>query len=384
MDDGESFLMTDWNEAIRRVQFERKQTFDAGATPGLDDFERPELKSVSGDLVDELQHITDKEEKREDRINELQRQLQQRDERVRDLEQQLSDARDLKQMADRFSRAMMEQVTGRPLSVAPGRQSELDEAAEYALRRDPQLEAELDAVRNGEKERMSAPIPDAREEYTSTKQGSDDADDGETAPNGPDSSGRTENKEPNETNGSGEERERVPDVSSIFGSSDATESASHDESETYDSKSEPSTTASTMDPLVSRLRDEIDALDRTAIDMVRRYYHDGPMEPQEAHERAGGSGDRAPAYATNRVLRQRGMITHIGCGQYDYALAELVREELTDPIRPEDSPAKDYVESIVSAVETAFLGQSAAGTDTQGRSAEANAVSASAEPWPDA
>jgi DNA helicase HerA-like ATPase len=59
MDDGESFLMTDWTESIRRVQFERKRTFDAGATPGLEDFERPELKSVSGDLVDELQEITD-------------------------------------------------------------------------------------------------------------------------------------------------------------------------------------------------------------------------------------------------------------------------------------------------------------------------------------
>jgi len=47
--DGEAFLMTDWDESIRRIQFHRKQTFDAGATPGLDDFERPELKSVSSD-----------------------------------------------------------------------------------------------------------------------------------------------------------------------------------------------------------------------------------------------------------------------------------------------------------------------------------------------
>ena len=65
MDDGEAFLMTDWAESIRRVQFHRKQTFDAGATPGLDDFERPDLKSVSGDLVSELQTITDERERTE-------------------------------------------------------------------------------------------------------------------------------------------------------------------------------------------------------------------------------------------------------------------------------------------------------------------------------
>jgi len=47
LDDGEAFLMTDWDESIRRIQFHRKHTFDAGATPGLDDFERPELKSAS-------------------------------------------------------------------------------------------------------------------------------------------------------------------------------------------------------------------------------------------------------------------------------------------------------------------------------------------------
>ena len=37
-------------ERVRRVQFDRKETFDAGATPDLGSFERPELKSVGGDL----------------------------------------------------------------------------------------------------------------------------------------------------------------------------------------------------------------------------------------------------------------------------------------------------------------------------------------------
>ncbi|MFB6136776.1 MAG: helicase HerA domain-containing protein [Halobacteriaceae archaeon] len=54
LDDGEGFLMTDWDETVERVQFKRKRTFDAGATPGLQDFDRPDLVEVSNDLIAEL------------------------------------------------------------------------------------------------------------------------------------------------------------------------------------------------------------------------------------------------------------------------------------------------------------------------------------------
>src|SRR6056297_751652 len=62
MGDGEAFMTTDWSEQTRRVQFHRKQTFDAGATPGLEDFERPDLKSVSDDLVGDLREISEEEQ----------------------------------------------------------------------------------------------------------------------------------------------------------------------------------------------------------------------------------------------------------------------------------------------------------------------------------
>lgn len=72
LEDGEAFLMADWaEEDIQRVQVRRKRTFDAGATPGLDDFERPELKSISGDLVDELEEISKEQSRRQDRISQL-------------------------------------------------------------------------------------------------------------------------------------------------------------------------------------------------------------------------------------------------------------------------------------------------------------------------
>lgn len=55
LDTGEGFLMTDWDESVDRVQFKRKRTHDAGATPGLESYDRPDLKSVSQDLIREIE-----------------------------------------------------------------------------------------------------------------------------------------------------------------------------------------------------------------------------------------------------------------------------------------------------------------------------------------
>ncbi|MDG5774934.1 DUF87 domain-containing protein [Haloarculaceae archaeon H-GB2-1] len=112
LDDGEGFMMTDWSETVRRVQFHRKQTFDAGATPGLDDFERPELKSVSEDLVSELQTISEEEQAHEDRIKELREELDKKNSRIAELETELQDARDLQRMAEQFTQALLSHVEG--------------------------------------------------------------------------------------------------------------------------------------------------------------------------------------------------------------------------------------------------------------------------------
>ena len=106
--DGEAFLVTDWEEEVRRVQFQRKTTFDAGATPGLDDFERPDLKSVNEDLVGELASITEEQNAREDRIAELESEVREREKRIEMLERDLEDARDLSRMADQFAAALFD------------------------------------------------------------------------------------------------------------------------------------------------------------------------------------------------------------------------------------------------------------------------------------
>lgn len=60
---GEAYLMTDWSDTVERVTFKRKRTHDAGATPGLESYERPDLHSVGNELIAEL---TDKESAPED------------------------------------------------------------------------------------------------------------------------------------------------------------------------------------------------------------------------------------------------------------------------------------------------------------------------------
>ncbi|MFC6991457.1 helicase HerA domain-containing protein [Haladaptatus sp. GCM10025707] len=125
MGDGEAFLMTDWAETIRRVQFQRKTTFDAGATPGLDDFERPDLKSVSDSLVSELKEITDKREHHENEVERLEAKLKKKDDRIAQLESELADARDMSRMADQFAQAMLDNT--QPSRMRPEEQSGLDQ-----------------------------------------------------------------------------------------------------------------------------------------------------------------------------------------------------------------------------------------------------------------
>ena len=132
LDDGEAFLMTDWAESIRRVSFDRKETFDAGATPGLEDFERPDLKSVSGDLVSELESITDQQRRRESELAELRQELDEKRQQIAELERQLEEARDMSEMADTFAQALLRKAEA-PYRGGDGKnpaQERLDRIAE--------------------------------------------------------------------------------------------------------------------------------------------------------------------------------------------------------------------------------------------------------------
>ncbi len=145
--DGQAFVQTDWTEVdVRTVQFRRKRTFDAGATPGLDDFERPELKSVSETLVGDLQAISERTQREESQIEELQSELAEREARITDLEDELASARDVsaaaRQMADALS-------TNSIQTELPGSSEELRRLHEELVsleREREELETEIDAL----------------------------------------------------------------------------------------------------------------------------------------------------------------------------------------------------------------------------------------------
>ena len=95
LDDGEALLLTDWDESVRRVQFRRKRTFDAGATPGLDDFDRPDLQTVSEDVVAALETMerdaADADADAE--VEDLRERLREKDDRIGELEAEIEQLR---------------------------------------------------------------------------------------------------------------------------------------------------------------------------------------------------------------------------------------------------------------------------------------------------
>ncbi|MFA9416650.1 helicase HerA domain-containing protein [Natrinema sp. HArc-T2] len=158
LDDGQAFVQTDWTETdVRKVQFRRKRTFDAGATPGLDDFERPELKSVSDALVGDLQEISERKDRKQDRIQELEAELEKKKTRIETLEDELSSARDVSSAAKQMADAL--QNTETVQSQLPGGSEDLrrlhEEIADLEAERDDlreQLEARDDRIETLEDE----------------------------------------------------------------------------------------------------------------------------------------------------------------------------------------------------------------------------------------
>ncbi|QSG11234.1 HerA helicase [Halapricum desulfuricans] len=353
--DGEAFLMTDWSESIRRVQFHRKQTFDAGATPGLDDFERPELKSVSDDLVSELQEISEEERQREDTIAELREELDKKNSRIAELERELQDARDLSRMADQFVDAMLDQVEG----ASPGR-TETERMRARRQRREEQdttdeqtgpeqddgeatsEQAEggertgdtADARDNGEIEEKTPSmdeVADAAEAFAAAMDdGSGDASDGESTDE------EALEFEPFEAPADLEESADALDFSDADMPAFGFETGSHGSEGSDDEAiaeavgavdgTDESSVDRPMPAAVSSLRTEIRNLDEKARRMLAYYDEQGPATPLDAHFVAGGTGDRTDAYAHNRRLRTAGLIEHVGRGNYDVCLRKRLDE----------------------------------------------------------
>ena len=330
LDDGEGFLMTDWGEDVRRVQFHRKQTFDAGATPGLDDFERPELKSVSDTLVSELEDISEEKQARENRIADLREELDKKNSRIAELEAELQDARDMSRMADQFVDALVDHVEG----PAPG----MTEQERMRTRRQRTAGDRADTG-TAEAADTSEPATTAEATVGPADAGTAGTDDGSRATDGgtaarPERDGDvvdagTElDESADEDDGIIDGDESAPPEfrNGITGDGGASEYDIIDGEDDADEGGEPIE--------VRQLKADIAGMETTARRMLAFYREYGPETPLNAHFSAGGDGDRTQAYARNRSLRTRGLIEHVGRGRYEYRLRDYLEDVCEDSIEP--------------------------------------------------
>ena len=329
LDDGEAFLVADWSGSLRRVQFHKKRTFDAGATPGLEDFERPELKSIDGDLVSELEAISAEQARRESEIAALRQELDEKEARIRDLERELEEARDLSRMADQFAQAMF-RTADAPYRGVGG----ADTTA-----RDP---PEPDAAGTG------APTLD---EYGDAAAAVDAGDATDATVAGADSDSDSD-----------------PEAETAVAAATAEAYPGHDRDAGVDDDSggsvaperthEATDDLTGRDDVIERLRGVVASLPPAARRMLAFYREVDAADPVDAHVAAGEAGDTHIAYSRNRPLRRAGFVEHVGRGTYAYSLPGLVREEFAD--RLDD----DELAAVVTAVERAFA---ADGDDAESR-----------------
>jgi len=155
--DGEAFVQADWrSEDVARVQVRRKETFDAGATPGLDDTTRPELKSIGEGLVDELEEISTREDQRRDRIDELEAELEERDARIDELEAELENQEDIASAAQQMASALQQGGSGGESEGVPEDFEAQLEAKNETIR---DLESSLTDVRE-DRDQLQARVDD--------------------------------------------------------------------------------------------------------------------------------------------------------------------------------------------------------------------------------
>ncbi|MEF8839100.1 MAG: DUF87 domain-containing protein [Haloarculaceae archaeon] len=426
LDDGEGFLETDWSGIVRRVQFDRKRTFDAGATPGLDEFERPDLKSVSDDLVSELAEISEERQAREDRIADLRAELDRKNSRIADLEADLQDARDLGRMAEQFVDALLQEVRGaesgrterervrESASATPDAnadpngssdQSETGMAVEASdamgedgsargsgvARADPRgrtsmVESEegshaalatngaVNEVAGSDDDGTDFSFDDSAVEVSDASDaGSPDPETTDTGSDHVESNGTGSNNA--EYEGSGSEKADSDDAdfgaalealtddppgseagttSDTGGASTGTGTVSADIEGAVEREAPVSQQRGRrrLDPdkpaYVRRLVRDLRHLDDRSRGMLGHYHDQGHATPIGALLESGGGEDRNAAYANNRALRKKGLIEHVGRGQYRHRLAEALEERAEVDL--DASLHASYVDWVVEQV----------------------------------
>jgi cell division protein FtsB len=314
--DGEAFLMADFLEAdVERVQVRRKRTFDAGATPDLEDFERPDLKSVSGDLVDELEEISEQEERRQDRIAQLEARVEELQEENAELEDELESAQDMRDMASQFAEAM--QASGGNGDVASEKVDEL-------IAERNQLQSKLEA-RDERIDELETTVADLRDDLAQRP------DIGERAAEavevlaeefgvGDDETLRRKLKNA---------RERIEELEQSRPADDL-------DSDPLENRK----VQSVMQDVETRL----ERLDEKEEQMLRYYLVNGPASMKDAYKYAGGSPTSGAKSTKNGTLTDAGLVRKVDRGEYDFGLREYLAEVL-------DGFSEEEVDAVYNELE---------------------------------
>jgi hypothetical protein len=324
--DGEAFLMADFLDAdVQRVQVRRKRTFDAGATPDLDDFERPDLKTVSGDLVDELEEISEREERRQDRLAQLEAELEEKQERIDELERELEDDQEMVEMADKFAEAMTKRAESSDSAGDPPDQfrevveerNDLRVAVEDREERIAELETRVEELQRELKQRpdigkRAVEAVDVLADEFGVADGDNEA---------------LRRKLKNA-------RERITELEDQQQSSQQTL-----ESNPLENRK--------VTRFVEEMKRRIRSLDDKERKMLRYLMIEGPAGMKEAYKYAGGSPTSGAKSEKMKTLREAGLAAKKGRGTYDYGLRDHVDEQLGNHF------SDDEVSVVVSEVEDA-------------------------------
>jgi hypothetical protein len=325
--DGEAFLMADYLDAdIQRVQVRRKRTFDAGATPDLGEFERPDLKSVSGDLVGELEEISDREERRQDRISQLEQRVEGLQDEKAELEAELDQARDMQDMAKQFTTALTSSAGGNGGKL----EAEVAEIREEKNARIRQLEGELETAK-AENEDLRERVRELERELENRPQIGERtkeavevlADEFGVGAEGDEALRRKLKKA----------RERVEELENRQVSGDDLESDPLDNRKVQ----------SVVQDVESRLGD----LGDKERQMLRYYLVNGPASMKDAYKYAGGSPTSGAKSTKTRTLREAGLVKKASRGEYTFGLREHLDEVLSEFDDEEIGRVYEYLEAEV-------------------------------------
>lgn len=323
LEDGEALLMADFqDEHVRTVQVRRKRTFDAGATPDLEDYERPSLKSVSSDLVKELETISQREREKQDEVAILEDRVETLEEEKQALENELESARDMRDLAQQMAEGL--QATG-----GSGATEKVNQLVEDRNQLRSSLEQEqektqalFDKVEGLEEELGKRPDISERageavqvlaEEFHIT---------------GGDGSLRRKLKKARERI---EELEREPRSKDL----------DYDPLENRDAKR-----------LIREVENRLDGFNETRLLMLRAYILRGPVRISEAYKYTGNSPSSSWKSQVNQELVDTGLIRETEHDVYDYQPRKHVDEVLGSHFSDEEREA--VVEAIEDRVDTAL------------------------------